>query len=52
MTKLFNRKTQEVQMVDSKDEAFIDMTIRIWVKFHNEQNPGNKISRKDIIVVY
>lgn len=52
MTKLFNRKTKEVQIVDSKDEAFISMTIKVWVKFHNEQNPGNRISRKDIIVVY
>ena len=52
MTKLYNRKTGEIQKVDSNDEAFINMTIKIWVKFHNEQNPGNRISRKDILVVY
>jgi len=52
MTKLYNRKTQEMQIVDSKDEAFVNMAIKLWVKIHNKQNPGNRISRKDILVVY
>ena len=51
MTKLYNRKTQETQIVESTDEMFISMTIKIWVKIHNEQNPENRISKKDIIVI-
>ncbi len=51
MTKLYNRKTQEVQIIESNDEAFINMTIKIWVMYHNENNPGNRITKKDIIVI-
>jgi hypothetical protein len=51
MTKLYNRKTQETQIVESADEAFISMTIKLWVRIHNERNPENRISKKDILVI-
>jgi hypothetical protein len=51
MTKLYNRKTQETQIVESVDEAFISMTIKLWVRIHNERNPENRISKKDILVI-
>jgi hypothetical protein len=51
MTKLYNRKTQETQIVENADEAFISMTIKLWVRIHNERNPENRISKKDILVI-
>jgi len=52
MTKIYNRKTKETQIVDSKDEAFVMMTVKLWVRIHNEQNPANRITKKDIMIVY
>lgn len=51
MTKLYNTKTQETQIVESTDEAFIEMTIKIWVKFHNMNNPADKITKKNIQII-
>lgn len=52
MTKLYNRKTQEMQTLDSTDGAFIEMAVKLWVKVHNDRHPGNRISRKDILIIY
>lgn len=43
--KLYNIKMQEVQIVN---EELVEMTVKIWVRYHNERN-AEKITKKDII---
>lgn len=51
MTKLYNRKTQQEQVLESDEEMFVNMAIRLWVRIHNERNPENRISKRDIVII-
>ena len=46
--KLFCKKTEEIQIVDS---SMVEMAIKVWVKYHNEKNRHNRITKRDIIVI-
>lgn len=51
MTKLYCKKTGEIQIVESTEENFIKMAIRLWVMNHNHWNPSKRITKRDIIII-